>query len=118
MYKLDQAGNFNVLYHFKGEADGTYPSSLVLDKAGNLYGTALAGGTGSGCYYGSCGDVFKLDTSGNFSLVHSFTGADGQLPIALTMDAAGNVYGTTLGGGKGSQCAYYKGCGVVFEVSP
>ncbi len=66
----------------------------------------------------SCGDVFKLDTGGNFSLVHSFTGADGQLPIALTIGAAGNLYGTTLGGGKSSQCTGYKGCGVVFEVSP
>jgi len=34
------------------------------------------------------------------------------------MDKAGHLYGTTLGGGKGSRCVYYKGCGVAFKLTP
>jgi uncharacterized repeat protein (TIGR03803 family) len=118
VFKLDTAANFTVLYTFTGGVDGSYPNALVLDKAGNLYGAAFAGGTGSGCYYGSCGIVFKLDTSGTKTVLHSFSGADGQLPNGLTMDKAGNLYGTTLGGGKGSGCTYYHGCGTVFKLTP
>jgi|HubBroStandDraft_6_1064221.scaffolds.fasta_scaffold41194_2 uncharacterized repeat protein (TIGR03803 family) len=117
VYKLEPSGKLTVLHSFTEAADGEYPSSLVRDAAGNLYGVTLGGGTGSGCYYGSCGTVFKLDTSGNKTVLHNFTGSDGQLPIGLSMDKAGNLYGTTLGGGKGSQCAYYKGCGVVFKLT-
>lgn len=119
VYKLDSAGNLTVLYTFKGGADGSYPTSVVMDLAGNLYGVALAGGNSSGCYYGSCGIVFKLDTSGNKTVLHSFSETDGQLPNSLIMDTAGNLYGTTLGGGKGSSaCRYYKGCGTVFKLTP
>jgi uncharacterized repeat protein (TIGR03803 family) len=91
---------------------------LVSDQAGNLYGTALGGGTGSGCYYSACGTVFKVDTEGKLTVLHSFKGADGELPNGLMMDGGGNLYGTTLGGGKGSACSYYHGCGVVFELTP
>jgi uncharacterized repeat protein (TIGR03803 family) len=122
VFKLDNAGNYSVLYSFAGGADGSYPSALVMDGAGNLYGTTLAGGTISGCYYGSCGTVFKLDSNYHKSVLHNFTGSDGQLPDALSMDKAGKLYGTTLGGGKSvgknSRCYYYKGCGVAFSVTP
>jgi len=120
VYKLDTSGNITVLHSFTTPVGGEYPEGLVMDQAGNLYGVTLGGGTGTGCYYGSCGLVFRLDTGGNFVALHSFSGADGQLPTSLTMDKAGNLYGTTMGGGQGSrqQCAYYKGCGVVFELTP
>jgi len=117
VYKLEPSGKLKVLHSFTEAADGEYPTSLLRDAAGNLYGVTLGGGTGSRCYYGSCGTVFKLDTSGNKTVLHNFTGSDGQLPISLSMDKAGNLYGTTLGGGKGSQCSYYKGCGVVFKLT-
>jgi uncharacterized repeat protein (TIGR03803 family) len=118
VYKLDTAGNFTLLYTFTGGTDGQYPGTLVLDSQGNLYGVALGGGTGTGCYYGGCGTVFKLDTAGNFTVLHSFTGADGQLPISVILAADGNLYGTTLGGGKGTSCSYYHGCGTVFRLTP
>jgi uncharacterized repeat protein (TIGR03803 family) len=118
VFKLDSAGSFTVLYNFTVPVDGEYPNSLVMDGAGNLYGLTLGGGTGSGCYYGSCGTVFKLDTSGNKTILHSFNGSDGELPNGLTMDSAGNLYGTTLGGGKGRGCSYYRGCGTVFTLTP
>jgi uncharacterized repeat protein (TIGR03803 family) len=117
VFKLDTTGNLTVLYDFTVAADGEYPNSLVMDPAGNLYGVTMGGGTGSGCYYGSCGTVFKLDTRGTKTVLHSFTGTDGELPNSLFMDKNGNLYGTTLGGGKGLGCSYYHGCGTVFKVT-
>ena len=117
VYKLDPTGNLTVLHNFMAGSDGEYPNSLVMDAAGNLYGVTMGGGTGAGCYYGGCGTVFKLDTHGTKTILHNFTGKDGQLPNSLTMDRVGNLYGTTLGGGKGNDCSYYKGCGTVFKLS-
>jgi uncharacterized repeat protein (TIGR03803 family) len=73
---------------------------------GNLYGTASAGGTSG------FGVAFKLDTTGKEAVLHSFTGpAAGATPLAgLIRDSAGDLYGTTYGGGHFS--------GVVFEISP
>lgn len=118
VYKLDSAGNFTLLYTFNGTTDGQYPGGLVLDAEGNLYGTALGGGTGTGCYYGGCGTVFEVDAGGNFTVLHSFTGADGELPNGLIIDAAGNLYGTALGGGHATNKCYYGGCGTVFKLTP
>ena len=119
VYKLDTAGNFTVLYTFTCGTDGQYPGGMVMDAKGNLYGTAEGGGTGTGCYYGGCGTIFEIDTGNNFSVLHSFVKTDGELPIGLTIDSAGNLYGATLGGGlPGSVCHYYDGCGTVFKFTP
>ena len=107
-----------VLYEFcslsectDGESPGTGP--LVRDSAGNLYGTTYFGGT-----YRS-GVVFKLDTTGKETVLHSFTGgADGSFPDAgLTMDNAGNLYGAAEEGGD-TNCYAPHGCGVVFKLTP
>jgi uncharacterized repeat protein (TIGR03803 family) len=111
VFKLDKTDNETVLYAFSGGADGGYPeSNLVQDSAGNLYGTTLYGGTGD-CKLG-CGVVFKLDTAGKETVLHSFKGSpDGNYPSAgLVRDAAGNLYGTTPSGGTSS-------AGVVFRVA-
>ena len=86
----------NVIYNFQGGADGRYPyTGLILDEAGNLYGTTSDAGTGGG------GTVFELSPSGSgwtFSLLHGITGTVGNScgpQLALIMDAAGNLYGTT-----------------------
>ena len=118
IFKIDSKGTYSVLYQFTSASDGEYPNSLVLDKAGNLYGLTYAGGSGTGCYYDGCGTVFKLDPSNNKTILHDFAGPDGQLPNGLILDNAGNLYGTTLGGGNGSGCTYYKGCGTVFKLVP
>jgi uncharacterized repeat protein (TIGR03803 family) len=122
VFKLSPVGNKPVLYHFTGGADGVYPvAGVIADTAGNLYGTTQFGG-GIACFGGSCGTVFKLDKTGNETVLHSFTGgADGATPVAgLVRDAAGNLYGTAYFGGdvSGSFCAGVGGCGVVFKIAP
>ena len=103
-------------------ADGWTPVSgpLVLDRAGNIYGTTTEGGN-PGCNRVGCGLVYKLDPSGNETVLYSFTGAaDGAYPAAgLLMDESGNLYGTAALGGD-LKCPHEngQGCGVVFELSP
>jgi uncharacterized repeat protein (TIGR03803 family) len=107
--------DFKVLYSFTGGVDGGYPfGGLIRDGAGNLYGTTFYGGA-----FGA-GAVFKLSPAGTGTVLHSFTrGADGEAPFAgLMQDTAGNLYGTTSGGGATSTGDPPGGCGVVFRVAP
>jgi uncharacterized repeat protein (TIGR03803 family) len=105
-----------VLYTFTGGADGGLPEAgLVMDAAGNLYGTAAGGGDGF------CGTVFELSPApgGEWaeSTLYTFKGGaenDGCNPEApLTLDTKGNLYGTTVSGGIPTLSA-----GTVFEISP
>jgi uncharacterized repeat protein (TIGR03803 family) len=106
--------NFQVLYTFGGTTtDGKEPNAgLIRDAAGNLYGTTVSGGIGG------AGAIFKLDTTGEESVLYSFCSAtnctDGMYPRGLVQDAAGNLYGTTVWGGVGGGV----GNGVVFKLAP
>ena len=113
VYKLTAKGKLTLLHSFAGTPDGQNPyARLIRDAAGNLYGTTFYGGTSG---YGS---VFKLDTAGKLTILHSFTGsADGAHPIAgLIPDKAGNLYGTASDGGD-LNCGF-SGCGTVFKIAP
>ncbi len=121
VFKLDTTGKETVLHSFTGGVDGRDPKAgLVRDNAGNLYGTTFsAGDLACGGGFG-CGVVFKLDTTGKETVLHSFTGgANGTNPAAgLVRDAAGNLYGTTYAGGD-LACTPVgggSGCGVVFKL--
>jgi uncharacterized repeat protein (TIGR03803 family) len=101
-----------VLHSFSTGTDGQYPqSAVILDPAGNLYGTTTLGGAYN------IGTVFELSPADNTwteKILHSFkpNGHDGGIPFAgLTMDHAGNLYGTTNFGGL-------YGYGTVFEIRP
>jgi uncharacterized repeat protein (TIGR03803 family) len=87
---------FATLYSFKHpRRDGALPyGGVIADKSGNLYGTTWYGGAS-----GAWGAVFKLDGTGNETLVHSFhRNSNGYRPTAgLIMDGSGNLYGTTDG---------------------
>lgn len=115
---LDGSWSYSVLYSFEGEgaSSGAEPmAGLIFDAAGNLYGTAST----SGGPFGP-GVVFRLapnpDGSWTYSVLHSFSGADGENPQAgLIMDASGNLYGTTVNGG-GSECGGAS-CGVAFKLT-
>lgn len=113
VFKVDPSGNETILYRFTGKADGGNPDGpLVIDSAGNLYGTAGWGTTKSGV-------IFKVDPAGNETVLYNFAGgAQGLGPQGgLAMDAQGNFYGTTFTGGDLSACNGY-GCGVVFKFTP
>ncbi len=123
VFKLDPLGNVTVLYSFKGGStggsDGAAPTGgLIMDAAGNLYGTTIAGGSSN------AGTVFKLDPSGNETVLYSFKGgSDGASPYlgSLITDAAGNLYGTTNVGGSGPCTGANQvlvGCGIVFKLDP
>jgi uncharacterized repeat protein (TIGR03803 family) len=118
VYKLTKAGKETVLYSFTGGTDGAYPyAALLMDAAGNLYGTASAGGGGTGCFGSGCGTVFELSKAGKETVLYTFQGGtDGGRPYSsLIVDAAGNFYGTAILGGDLS-CRTY-GCGVVYKLS-
>jgi len=114
---------FSVLHGFRGQPeDGAAPlGGLLLDAAGNLYGTTLQGGKYSSCLPADvgCGVVFKLDTNGVETVLHNFSGSDGAGSSAtLIMDANGDLYGTAaVGGGGGCNTGNSVGCGVVFKLS-
>jgi uncharacterized repeat protein (TIGR03803 family) len=108
-----------LLHTFRGGADGELPfAGLILDSAGNLYGTTVAGGN-TACN-GGCGVVFELSKSAgvwHFATLHEFRYGDGWAPEAvLTIDSGGNLFGTTEVGGPINNGA--NGYGVVFELSP
>jgi uncharacterized repeat protein (TIGR03803 family) len=107
--------SFNNSTNLKG---GFQPeATLVMDSVGNLYGTTTLGGTNCASQDG-CGTVFQLvpKSGGGWTehVLHNFNnnGKDGMTPVAgVIFDSAGNLYGTTVGGGIYGQ-------GAVFELSP
>jgi uncharacterized repeat protein (TIGR03803 family) len=95
-----------VLHNFLGGAtDGTNPGDALIQAiGGNFYGTTEQGGSAN------FGTVFKMDSSGNVSVMHSFTGFDGTIPISALVQASdGNFYGTAQGGGTA-------GFGTIFKM--
>jgi uncharacterized repeat protein (TIGR03803 family) len=109
VFKLDSSGIETVLYSFAGGSDGSSPASgLSRDAAGNLYGSTVNGG-GSGACPNGCGIVFKVDKNGIETVLHTFSGSDGQGPTGpLTRDTKGNLYGTTQFGGASGNGTVYK----------
>jgi uncharacterized repeat protein (TIGR03803 family) len=113
----------SVLYTFGCTSDGGIPQGgVVLDSSGNLYGTAVTGGSGPHCNFG-CGVVYELTptSSGpwNETVVYNFGGfPDGEFPTAGLTFNAGNLYGTTNGGGVDTNPYCSQGCGTVFKLTP
>jgi uncharacterized repeat protein (TIGR03803 family) len=117
VYKLmrqpDGRWKETIVYDLRDGASGNGPGAgVVMDKQGNLYGTAFYGGNPQ-C---GCGVVYELSPSSNgkwkYTVLHTFTGNDGAQPAAnLILDGKGNLYGTTATGGAG-------GAGVAFELTP
>jgi hypothetical protein len=113
------------IYTFQGGADGGDPdSTLLMDGSGNLFGETLGGGgSTSTCLNVGCGTIFELspDGSGEWTkkTLHEFLGGqDGSGPDGgLVLDAAGNLYGTTIQGG-GTCAVTSAGCGIAFELIP
>ena len=116
VFEVTASGTEAILHSFSGGVDGISPyAGLVFDKKDNLYGTTLYGGSFD------LGTVFELTNSGTETILHSFArnGTDGYFPSAgLSIDKAGNLYGTTQTGGTASGTSCSSGCGVVFKIVP
>jgi uncharacterized repeat protein (TIGR03803 family) len=110
VYAVSPSGEFSTLYGFSGQADGSYPQSLIMGSDGNLYGTTVGGGA-----YGA-GSIFEVSASGAFQTLYSFRNpatvpGDGAQPTSLIQGSDGNFYGTTLTGGA-------NGNGTLFKFTP
>jgi uncharacterized repeat protein (TIGR03803 family) len=107
IFKITASGEFAVLYSFPGGESGANPyADLTLDQQGNIFGVTATGGVNN------FGTIFKLDTSGNEKVLHSFgQEKQGVHPSGLILDASGNLCGTTYQSGKYNY-------GSVFEVVP
>lgn len=111
VFQVSPNGRTKVIYRFKGGQDGQDPlAGVMLDAAGNMYGTTSQGGSPH-CSNG-CGVVFKIDAASNYSVLYRFSGGtDGATPMAgVILDSAGNLYGTTARGGA-------QGDGMVYRLS-
>jgi uncharacterized repeat protein (TIGR03803 family) len=112
----------SVLYSFTSGTDGGNPqTALVLDAVGNLYGSTTVGGDLSCSYGHGCGVVFRLSQrpGGKWTetVLHTFSGKyAGGGPGGLTLDAAGNLYGTAAYGGYPEGNCFF-GCGLVFKLT-
>lgn len=100
------------LYSFTGQTDGATPEGgLIMDSAGNLYGTTVYAGGG---YNGTVFEMSPSDGGWSFQTLYDLPSGSGvpSGPVdKLAMDAAGNLYGTTYYGGSA-------GVGTVFELVP
>lgn len=111
VYGFTNTGEFETFYSFQRSGDGRNPgASVVIDKAGNIFGTTNLGGTSN------AGTIFKLDKTGKETILYNFTGySDGNCPCSnLILDSNGHLYGTASTGGNLS-CGT-TGCGTVFEL--
>ncbi len=122
VYKLSPSSGVwteTIVHNFTGvDGDGALPQAgLTFDSVGNLFGTTLYGGLYNGACQIGCGTVFELSPSSNNTwretVLHRFVaGKDGSLPWApVTVDSAGNVFGTASSGGAGAS-------GMAFEIKP
>jgi hypothetical protein len=116
VFRLARSGSgwiLSSLYHFRGGTDGRWPHAAVtVANDGSLYGTTTAGGGGASCNLGEipgCGTVYRLQPPStpcksamcpwNETIIHTFADNPIWFPYAaVTLDCAGNLYGTTVGG--------------------
>lgn len=101
------------LYAFTAGSDGALPAApVILDVAGNLYGTTQAGAAG----YGTVFELVHSKNAWTEKTLYAFTGgSDGGSPLAPVVKKGNSLYGTTYAGGNNSNCYY--GCGSVFQLT-
>jgi uncharacterized repeat protein (TIGR03803 family) len=106
IFKITAGGSLTTLYSFTNGADGSAPTAPPIQGIdGKFYGTASNGNQGKGFY----GSVYKVTSSGTFTVLHSLTFDDGAFPFApLVQGTNGNFYGTTLQGSPNNEGTAYK----------
>jgi uncharacterized repeat protein (TIGR03803 family) len=117
VFKLDARRKETILHSFSGK-DGADPiqAGVIMDREDNLYGDTVSGGGGTGCGGYGCGTVYKLNKKGTLTVLHTFSGPDGEYPYGgLIRDPKGNIYSTSSQGGRGCQGM---ACGTVWKLTP
>ena len=121
IYKLSQSGGtwgLETLYSFTGSDNQIGPQApLTMDSGGNLYGTTYSDGAYG---YGSVFELTPSDGAWTYTSLHDFTGgSDGGYPeSSVSIDAAGNLYGTAhVGGDSIGSCDQGAGCGVIWHIT-
>jgi len=112
VWKVSRTGKETILHTFQGgSSDGAEPvGGVLLDAKGNLYGTTYQGGSAN------LGTVYELSKKGTLTLLHTFSGPDGDyLYSGVIQDSTGSLYGTSLYGGSGQGCR--NGCGTVWKIT-
>lgn len=130
IFKVDTSGNFSILHVFDHtahcpflpslcpppapgpppELQGTHPTYLAVDDDGSIFGVTISGGN-----FG-LGVVFKIDSSGNYSVLHHFAGPQDGFSTNAVAIHNGKFYGTNAAGGDTLNCGFGAGCGVIFSV--
>lgn len=119
VFRITPGGRLTILHSFCAGGfpcfdGGNVHSALVQGSDGDLYGTA-AGATGYSCDPNvgeGCGTIYKISLAGDFTTLHVFSGADGQLPLAgMILGTDGNFYGVTDLGGSAK-------VGTLFSITP
>jgi len=116
IWRVSKTGKETILHNFAGSpSDGCTPyAGVSRDPKGNLYGVTTA--CGANYYFGT---VYELSAKGKLTLLHSFDGADGQLPLGEVLrTSAGALFGTTYYGGTSNCRIYYSTCGTVWSYAP
>ena len=110
VFRVDATGKESVIYRFSGSSDGNSPrAGIVRDAKDNIYGTTYLGGDLT-CGADGCGTVFKIDSTGKESVIHTFIGGtDGYYPFAALVTDGATLVGASASGGA-------FGFGTVFQV--
>jgi len=95
---FQSGGNMQILHDFRGQGDGSHPSGVAADAAGNVYGAMSTSDTGYGLVY----EIAAKDQSWVFNPLYNFTGgSDGAYPSMPIVGREGALYGTAAGGDFG-----------------
>jgi uncharacterized repeat protein (TIGR03803 family) len=125
IFELVSSSGFNprIVHQFESEPVAV-PNGIVIDSQGNIYGTSFEGGDKTCGINQPCGNIYQATPNGaggyTPSVLYQFPGesANGFWPYApLTIDSAGNIYGSTGNGGN-LNCGISGGCGVVYQIIP
>jgi uncharacterized repeat protein (TIGR03803 family) len=103
VFKMTPSFQVTVLHSFSGGSDGSQPlGNLIQASDGYLYGTTSQGGTDG------VGVLFRISTSGDFAVLHTFVRSTGVGPIALIQHTDGFLYGDTNAGGSQNAGVFYR----------
>ncbi len=116
LFKIDAQKNFSIVHAFEDwpTGDGSLPNRLLPAPDGSIYGLTASGGTHSD------GTVYRLDTAGHYTVLHSFDEfKDGGGPNFLMLAKDGNFYGTSSNGGvPQTRCQNHEAHGTLFRMTP